>query len=243
MKFETPLIRATLIRRYKRFLADVTLENGDEITAHCPNTGSMKSCGQAGDEIYLSYNPSPRRKLDYTWEMTRSPLGLTGIHTGRSNGLVAEAIRAGKIPQLAGYQTMRREVRYQDRSRIDLLLSDPRKGQCWIEIKNVTLLEGEHLYFPDAVTARGLKHLKELQKQRQTGDRCILFLLINRPEGVCVRAADHIDPDWSKALWEALGSGVEIMAYRTSNSCHGCSLTSQVPFDRSNIEAAYRGPG
>jgi len=230
LKFESPLIPATLIKRYKRFLADAVLADGSEITAHCPNTGSMRSCGEPGDTIMLSHNPSPKRKLSYTWEYTKTHKGYIGINTQRPNRIVEEAISRQQIPSLSGYDHIRREVPYGDRSRIDLLLEDKKKGRCWIEIKNVTLIEGDKLLFPDAITSRGLKHIKELQHMLLSGDRCVLFFLINRPDGKSFSPAIHIDEAWSRQLAMAADEGLEIMAYRAKSLVTGVSLGKEVPF-------------
>ena len=229
MKFESPLISAKLVKRYKRFLADAILDNGEEITAHCPNTGSMKTCGQPGDQIYLSHHPSPKRKLPYTWELTKTKGGMICINTNRPNKVVEDAITKQAIPELTGYASLRREVRYGDKSRIDILLEDPQRGRCWIEIKSVTLLDGQDLLFPDAVTSRGLKHIKELQMKKSEGDRSVLFLLVNRPEGTTFKPAFHIDPDWAAGLIEAHQDGVEILAYRNKCTTTEMNIDQKIP--------------
>ena len=216
------------MKRYKRFLADVQLPNGEVVVAHCPNTGSMKTCGSPGDIIYLSYNPSPKRKLSYTWELTQTKKGFIGINTHRPNKIVEEAILNQQIKSLSGYKQIKREVKYGENSRIDLLLSGP-KGLCWVEVKNVTLLDQKSVLFPDAVTSRGLKHLKELKSKVTEGDRSVIFFLINRPEGDSFSPAYHIDPTYSKELVTAQKMGVEVLAYRCCNSLEASTITNEVP--------------
>jgi len=231
MKFSTPLHEGTLRQRYKRFLADVTLVDGREVTAHCPNTGSMKTCGAPGDTVFLSHNPSPSRKLSYTWEYTRTPAGLVGINTARPNAVVAAAVAAGQVPELAGYQIARREVKYGASSRIDLLLEsnpiDPRR--CYVEVKNATLLRGEHVIFPDAVTARGLKHLQELAAMVAGGERAVMFFFLNRPEGSFFSVAHEIDPEYGRGFEAAVKAGVEVIAYRSQPTLNDLMLGERVP--------------
>lgn len=231
MIFDRPLIQACLIRRYQRFLADVRLMDGKTMTVHCPNTGRMESCGSPGDTVYLSEHLSSKRKYRYSWEFTRARAGLVGINTGRSNRLAEEAIMEGLIPDLQAYSSLQREVKYGDGSRIDILLSSEKLGRCWIEVKNVTLWQNGQLYFPDTVTARGLKHLQELKKQKKNGDRCILFFVVNRAEGESVKPAFHLDPQWSETLLEAHTAGLEVMAFRAHNTLKGSKLTEAVPVD------------
>ena len=217
MLHKNKLIKATLIKRYKRFLADACLENGEVITAHCPNTGSMQSCGLKGDTILLSYNPSPKRKLSYTWEYTQTRGGYIGVNTSKTNHLVVEAIRNKTIPSLRGFTNLKTEVRYGTNSRIDILLEEPASNSSvWIEVKNVTLLKKDTLLFPDAVTARGLKHIKELTAKISAGDRGVMFFLVNRPEGTLFRPAKDIHPEYALELEKSHKAGLEILVYRTS---------------------------
>jgi len=175
MLFPDPLIHGTLIRRYKRFLADVVLENGDTVTAHCANSGSMLSVDTPGSEVWLSPARNPDRKLRYTWELIRIGGALVGINTQHPNALVAEAVRDGAIAELVGYDSVRREVKYGRNSRIDLLLEAPDKPPCYVEVKNVTMKRGQAaddpVEFPDAVTGRGTKHLVELADMVAGGAR------------------------------------------------------------------------
>ena len=228
LNFDHELIPATLIKRYKRFLADAKLDCGTQITAHCPNTGSMKTCGSPGDRIYLSHNDSPKRKLAYTWELTQTKGGFIGINTHRPNKLVLNAIKDGQIAELSGYQNIRAEVPYGDRSRIDILLEEGKRPPCYVEVKNVTLLVDDQLAFPDAVSERGLKHIKELEKQLKLGNRAVMFFLVNRPEGDYFRPAKEIDPTYSKALETAQKAGVEVLIYRCSHSLNASKITEKL---------------
>jgi sugar fermentation stimulation protein A len=214
---------ATLIRRYKRFLADVEMPDGSTRTVHCPNTGSMRTCGQAGDTIYLSHHPGKGRKYEYCWELTQTPQGFVGINTHLPNKLVEEALEGRKIPEFHAYPTWKREVTAGE-SRLDFRLEGP-TGICWVEVKNVTLLEGDTLYFPDAVSARGTKHLETLQRLKQNGDRAVLFFVVNRTDGQRVAPAAHIDPT---AFAEARRQGVECLAYRSCLSPGSIFLGNKV---------------
>ena len=232
MKFSTPLVKGKLLKRYKRFLADVELENGDIITAHCANTGSMKTCGSPGDIVHLSYNPSPKRKLAYSWEYTETKNGYIGINTMRPNRIVEGAITEKVIPELSCYDSIRREVKYGESSRIDLLLESADKllPPCYVEIKNVTLKEEQHVAFPDAVTKRGLKHLQELSAVAKNGERAVLFFLVNRPDADSMCIASQIDPDYAQGLTDAMASGVEVFAYQVAASLEGMSISRKLPF-------------
>ena len=191
MRFPDPLLPGTLVGRYKRFLADIVLDTGEAVTAHCANSGSMLSVDAPGAEVWLSPARNPERKLRYTWEMIRIDGGLVGINTGHPNGLAAEAVKAGTIPELAGYASLRREVRYGRNSRIDLLLEGNGRPPCYVEVKNVTLRRGggadAPAEFPDAVTARGAKHLEELAAMVGAGHRAVMLFLVQRED--CPRFA------------------------------------------------------
>ncbi len=234
LTFSSPLIEGKLIKRYKRFFADVELANGDVVTAHCPNTGSMKSCGQPGDTVFVLHAPSPTRKLAYTWELTKTSRGFVGVNTARPNHVVAKAIENGKIAELLAYPDLKQEVKYGVNSRIDILLSCPDKGQCYVEVKNTTLLEGDLVLFPDSVSARGLKHLQELSLMVKEGHRAVMFYLVNRAEGSYFTPASQIDPAYSKGLSEALKAGVEILAYRATHSLSGISIGEALPLKEWN---------
>jgi len=225
-----PLIQGTLIKRYKRFMADVRLRNGHVVTAHCPNSGSMMECSETGRTVYLSRHNSPKRKLKYTWEMIEMPASLVGVNTMVPNRLVRASILAGKIPGLSGFDNVRPEVKYGENSRIDLLLE---KGdeRCFVEIKNCTLVTDSIACFPDAVTSRGLKHLKELQNQVRSGDRAVMFYLVQRMDAKLFRPADHIDPAYGKELRKAVKNGVEIMVYDVTLDSKGIRLNHAMPFE------------
>ena len=214
MKFPDPLIKATLIKRYKRFLADVKLENGEVVTAHCANPGSMIGNAEPDSEVWLSPARNPARKLKYSWELIKVHGGLVGINTAWPNGLVDEAIKAGQIPELSAYESLRREVRYGENSRIDLLLEGgERRSPCYVEVKNVNLKRADTAEFPDAVTARGAKHLRELASMVEAGHRAVMFFLVQRMDCNEVSIAGDIDPIYAKEFQAALTSGVEALCY------------------------------
>ncbi len=227
------LVQGILIRRYKRFMVDVKLKNGHMITAHCPNTGSMRACCEPGRPAYLSRHSSPARRLPYTFELIEMPASLVGVNTAVPNRLVREAIQDGAIQSLSGYDSVRAEVPYGDNSRIDLLLDSRQRGRCFVEIKNCTLVEQGIASFPDAVTARGLKHLRELQQQVQEGHRCVIFYLIQRTDARLFKPADDIDPAYGKALRNAVQYGVEIMAWDVMIDLEKIELHRSVPYDLS----------
>jgi sugar fermentation stimulation protein A len=207
------LLRGTLILRYQRFLADVQLDDGRRVTAHCPNTGSMRGCCEPGRTVYLSHHNDPRRKLPFSWVLIEMPTSLVGVNTLVPNRLVQKAVERKQIRELAGYDEVRREVRVGHNSRIDLMLTAADGRRCFVEIKNCTLVENGIALFPDAVTSRGLKHVEELRKLVETGSRCVLFFCIQRMDARVFRPAAHIDPAYSEALRRAAGCGVETLAY------------------------------
>ena len=214
MKFKTVLIPGKLIRRYKRFLADIELETGEVVTAHCPNSGSMKTCMTAGWPVRLSRSENPNRKYPYTWEMVHNGKCWIGVNTGIPNILAGEAIGSGIIRELQGYTQRRREVKYGKNSRIDWLLESDEK-KCYVEVKNVTLVEADGgYYFPDAVTERGRKHLLELAAMTTAGYRAVMLYIIQRSDGHIFRPAAHIDPAYAAGLQQAHQQGVEILVYR-----------------------------
>ncbi|MFW5824797.1 MAG: DNA/RNA nuclease SfsA [Marinobacter sp.] len=217
MDYPEKLVEGRLVKRYKRFLADVRLPNGEIVTAHCPNTGSMMGCQPENARVWLSPASNPKRKLRYTWELVETEPGvLACVNTGRPNAQARQAVEAGRIPALAGYTSVRTEVRYGvESSRIDLHLSGhPRRPDAWVEVKNVTLCEGGVGFFPDAVTLRGQKHLRELMAQARAGDRAVLLFCVNHTGAGEVRPADHIDPAYGKLLRDAAATGVELMAWQ-----------------------------
>ncbi len=207
------LLKGTLVRRYKRFMADVRLQNGHVVTAHCPNSGSMKACSEPGCPVYLSrHHNNPNRRLKYTWELIEMPTSLVGVNTLVPNRLTKLAAQTAMIPELAGYDTVRSEVKYGTNSRIDLLL-ERGENRCYVEVKNCTLVSEGTAFFPDAVTGRGLKHLLELQEQVRLGHRAVMFYLVQRMDARVFKPADHIDPDYGRELRKAIGNGVEILVY------------------------------
>jgi sugar fermentation stimulation protein A len=234
MRFPAPLIRGRLVKRYKRFLADVTLDSGEPVTVTCPNTGSLLGLTEAGAIVWLSLSNSPKRKYRHTWEMVEADLGkgpaVVGINTGHPNNLVAEAIAAGRIRELKGYPTLRREVKYGENSRIDILLECPQKGSCYVEIKNVHMMRKAGLAeFPDSVTERGAKHLRELARMVKNGHRAVALFLIQRSDATRLTLARDIDPGYGEAFDAARAAGVEILAYRCRLSREEIVIDKRVP--------------
>ena len=230
MKFRATLVEGRLIRRYKRFLADVQL--GDAvITAAVPNTGSMMGCAEAGNRVWLSESDSATRKYRHTWEIVEVGKTLVGINTGLPNALVHEAIEGGAIPELAGYASIRREVAFgEERSRVDLLLEAPGRPPCYVEVKNVTaaVTKGVAL-FPDCVSDRGSKHLRELIRLRAAGLRPVQMYCVQRGDVKEVRPADGIDVEYGRMLREAIAAGVEVMAYRAKITPGEIRLEKRIP--------------
>ena len=224
------LIRGTLIRRYKRFLADVRLKTGETVTAHCPNSGSMQACCQPGRPVYLSQHDNPKRKLKYTWELIDMPASLVGVNTQLPNHLVSQAIADGQVRELSGYADIRREVKVGEHSRLDIRLHDREKGTCYVEVKNCTLVENGIARFPDAVTARGQKHLAELGRLVKAGNRAAMFFLIQRMDANLFHPADDIDPVYGRELRKAHAAGVEIVAYDVRITLEEISLNRSVKF-------------
>jgi len=225
-----PLVRGVLVKRYQRFLADVRLGNRRLVTAHCPNTGSMLSCSEPGRPVYLSPHNNPSRRLRYTWEMIEMPGSLVGVNTRTPNLLVKTAAGAGKIPALSGYDLIKTEVRTGD-SRLDLVLEGSDRRPCFVEIKNCTLVEEGTAFFPDAVTQRGRKHLANLAGLAENGRRAVIFFLIQRMDARLFRPADHIDPEYGRALRRAVRAGVEVMVYDVAISLKGIDIRGAVGYD------------
>ncbi|MCP4578710.1 MAG: DNA/RNA nuclease SfsA [Deltaproteobacteria bacterium] len=223
------LTQGILIKRYKRFMADVKLRNNHVVTAHCPNSGSMKACCEPGRTVYLTRHNKPSRRLKYTWEMIHMGTSLVGVNTIVPNRLTKAAVLAGDVPELAGYETIRSEVKYGNNSRIDLLLEKD-ENRCFVEIKNCTLVTEGLARFPDAVTSRGLKHLIELQEQVKQGDRSVMFYLIQRMDADRFEPADHIDPAYGQELRKAVQNGVEVFVYDVAMDLEGIRLNRAVPF-------------
>ncbi|WP_192035895.1 DNA/RNA nuclease SfsA [Halomonas sp. YLGW01] len=226
------LVPGILIRRYKRFLADVRLDDGREVVAHCPNTGSMRAVNVEGARVWLSPSDNPKRKLAWTWELIALPqpeggMALASVHTGRTNAIVEEALRAGAVAPLAGYAELKREVRVEG-ARLDFRLSGaPEVPDAYVEVKQVTLKEPDgHGYFPDAVSERGRRHLEVLSRLAAEGHRAVLLFCVAHTGIADVAPAAHLDPAYAQALGDAMAAGVEVLAY-------GCDVTWQgaVPSD------------
>lgn len=223
------LIRGRLIKRYKRFLADVTLDNGETVTAHCSNSGRMTGCSQPGQPVYLSFHDNPKRKLKYTWEMIEMPASLVGVNTLVPNRLVAEALRSRQVPELTEYDSVAREVRVNRHSRLDLKLTGPGLPDAFVEIKNCTLVEDGWARFPDAPTTRGQKHLNELARLKAEGARAVIFFLVQRTDANRFSPADDIDPDYGRILREVVNKGVEIITYDVEISTESIKLRKTLP--------------
>lgn len=233
MRFQTELIPATLIRRYKRFLADCMLEDGREVVAHVANPGSMLGLAEPGTRIWLEPNDDPKKKLKWAWRLVAHPDGgFTGVDTGVPNRVLKAALMAGQVAGLDGYDLVRPEVRYGTNSRIDFLLSANGRRDCYVEVKSVTLQRTPGvLEFPDSVTARGTKHLSELSAMVEEGHRAVMLYVVQRSNARCVRLAADIDPAYAAACDAARRSGVEIMALGCTLSPQGITLASALPFE------------
>ncbi len=236
MRFPAPLSPATLVRRYKRFLADVVLPSGETVTVHCANPGAMTGLNGPGARIWLSKSANAGRKLPHSWELIEVDLGagmeLVGINTLHPNALAAEAIAAGAMPELAGYAAIRREVRYGANSRVDFLLEAPLRVPCYVEVKNVHLMRERALAeFPDAVTKRGAKHLAELAAMVAAGSRAVMLFLIQIGSARRFRLARDIDPAYGRAFDAAQEAGVEAVAYRCAIFRDGIDVAERVPIE------------
>ncbi len=232
MKFHAPLIEGVLLQRYKRFLADVQLSSGEIVLAHCANSGSMLSVKEPGSKVWLSPAADPARKLRYTWELIEVNGAMVGINTGLPNRIVAEAIAAGEIKELADYDSLKREQKYGKNSRIDILLESLGRPPCYVEIKNVTMRRGfppaHRAEFPDSVTARGAKHLVEMADMVRTGARAVMFYLVQRTDCDELSIAADIDPAYDKGLRTALAAGVEAIGYACDVSPVGVAVARPV---------------
>ena len=239
MNFDTPLISGRIVKRYKRFLADIILsedhgehKKGESITVHTPNTGSMKSCWEKNWPALISFHDNPKRKLKYTLEMTHNGESWIGLHTGRPNRLVYEAIKQRQIPELDKYQNIKPEIKV-GKSRIDLLLYNgdfkQPTNQCFVEIKNVTLRENSKALFPDAVTERGQKHLRELIELKKSGIESCIFFVVQRTDVSEFSPAKEIDPVYSKLLSMCIDEGVIALAYQFEANQDGIRISKRLP--------------
>lgn len=231
MKFDPPLMPASLLRRYKRFLADVRLDDGRELTVHTPNTGSMLGCADPGSRIWLRDSLNPARKYRYAWELSTTASGaLVSVNTHLANTLVQEGIESGVIAPLQGYGTIRREVKYGTNSRIDLLLAEPGRVECYVEVKNVTAVDEQGFaIFPDAPTERGRKHLQELVAMVRQGYRAVLLLHVARNDVAQFRAAADIDPAYAEQLAEVIEQGVEVYAWVSDITPESIHIARAIP--------------
>ncbi|PWR02778.1 DNA/RNA nuclease SfsA [Meridianimarinicoccus roseus] len=232
MRFQTPLVPARLVRRYNRFLADAVLEEtGAPVVAHCPNPGSMMGLRDPGLRIWLEPNDDPKRKLRYGWRLAELPGGhWAGIDTGVPNRVVREALEARAVPDLAAYDTVRPEVRYGARSRVDFLLTGPGLPDAWVEVKNVHLRrDGDWAEFPDSVTARGARHLAELSAVAARGDRAVMLYLVQRTDCARLRMAADLDPGYAAAFGAARAAGVEMLCHGTRIDVAGVTLGAPLP--------------
>lgn len=231
MRFDTPLLPATLIRRYKRFLADVRLEDGREVVAHCPNPGSMMGLAEPGMRLWLEQNDDPKKKLKYGWRLVEHAGGnFTGIDTGRANKIVREGLDNALIRPLTQYSTIQSEVKYGERSRVDFLLSEGDQT-CYLEVKSATLMrKSPFVEFPDSVTARGAKHLAELSEMVAQGHRAVMLFLVQRTGAESIDVADDLDPKYAVAFDKARNAGVEFLAYGCEISPSGIEMAAKIPF-------------
>ena len=228
MVFKEKLIHGRLIKRYKRFLADVKLDNGELVTAHCTNSGSMKSCLENDAEVYLSPVDDPKRKTKFTWEMIKINDDWVGINTGNPNKLAFKAVQNEEIEKLRGYTEVKREVKYSD-SRFDIMAKNE-KETCFIEVKNVTYKEGDYALFPDAVTTRGKKHLDTLIQVKKEGMRAVMLYVIQRTDVNIFAPAKQIDPEYAKTLKNAFERGVEIIPIQVKVSPEKIEILQELPF-------------
>lgn len=234
MQFHAPLISGTLIKRYKRFMADVRLDDGTEVTAHVANSGAMTGLKDPDLKVWLSPANNPKRKLAWTWELAEVDGKLVGINTSHPNAIAAEAITAGQIPELSGYAELKREVKYGKNSRIDIQLTSPDKPRCLVEIKNVHLKRkdvetGGLAEFPDAVTERGTKHLMELGDAAEAGDRAVMLYIVQRMDCESFNLAKDIDPTYAEAFKVARERGVEVLCYVCDITIDGIRLDRPLP--------------
>jgi sugar fermentation stimulation protein A len=231
VRFASPLQRGTLLARYKRFLADIALDSGETITAHCPNPGAMLGLNTPGLACWVSRSDNAKRKLAHTLELVEADGGLVGINTLHPNRLVAEALAAGVIPELAGYETVRPEVKYGEASRVDFLLSGPGRPACWLEVKNCHLMRSPGLAeFPDCVAARSTRHLRELEAMVAAGDRAVAMFVVQRTDCEAFSACPDLDPAFAAGLAHAADAGVEVLVYGCEISTEAVRIARRMPW-------------
>ena len=235
MQLPKPLYCGTLIKRYKRFLADIRLESGENITAHCPNPGRMTGLSNPGSRVWVSCSPNPNRKLPFTVELIEADGGLVGVNTHHPNKIVREAIEAHRIARLKGYNSLRTEVKYAERSRVDILLEDEKIGRCWVEVKNVHLRRDSRksngtAEFPDSVTVRGSRHIEDLVDQIKIGDKSVLIFLIQRMDCKDFKIARDIDPFYYETLLRGMENGLEVLCFDTNITLSSILLRNSITF-------------
>lgn len=231
MLFKSPLISGILIKRYKRFLADIKLDDGSEVTVHCANPGAMMGITTPGSKVLLSKSDNPKRKLPLTWEMVEIDGEWIGVNTSNPNAIVYQALLNNEIPALSGYKNIQPEVKYGKNSRIDFLLTDGSTQMCLVEVKNVHLIRGENIAeFPDCVTARGAKHQQELLEQVKNGVRCVVLYVVQRGDAKFFKVANDLDKVYGLAALQSYQGGVEMLAYSCDMSRQGINLKQQLEY-------------
>jgi sugar fermentation stimulation protein A len=230
MLLPQPLVRGRLVQRYKRFFADLVLDDGRAITAHCPNPGAMLGVNLPGQGAWVSWSDDPKRKLPWTLQLVEAGGGLIGVNTMLPNKLVAEALADEAIPELSGYATIRPEVRYAEASRVDFLLTHPDRPPCWLEVKNVHLSRTPGLAeFPDCVAARSTRHLADLAAQVASGDRAVALFVVQRMDCESFKSCDDLDPAFARGLTQAVGAGVEVLVYACEVTTQGVRIARRIP--------------
>lgn len=233
MDFPQPLAHGQLVSRYKRFFADVVLDDGTAVTAHCPNPGAMLGLNTPGLGVWLSRSDNPKRKLAHTLELVEADGGLVGVNTMAPNRLVAEALAADAIAELAGYAVHRREVKYGQASRVDFLLTHPDRPPCWLEVKNVHLSRSPGLAeFPDCVAARSTRHLRELEAMAAAGDRAVALFVVQRMDCERFSACADLDPAFARGLDRAADAGVEVLVHGCDITASGVTITAPLTWTR-----------
>jgi sugar fermentation stimulation protein A len=230
MLLPQPLVRGRLVQRYKRFFADIVLDDGQEITAHCPNPGAMLGVNLPGQGAWVSWSDDPKRKLPWTLQLVETGGGLVGVNTMLPNRLVAEALATDAIPELSGYATVRPEVKYAEASRVDFLLTHPDRPPCWLEVKNVHLSRTPGLAeFPDCVAARSTRHLGDLAAQVAAGDRAVALFVVQRMDCESFKACEDLDPAFARGLTQAARAGVEVLVYACDVTTQGVRIARRIP--------------